>query len=203
MRLDVDDQRTSRNAGWLPAETDWPELAELRERHLGAVEAWDAALAARREITGRHEAEDAERAHRLQVAMKAGKRPKVRQPDPVARDAELTAAQEQVDAAGAVLNEVFVEILGSLRALEPTAIARLQAAQDAAEEERRRAREAVIAAECEVYEVQRLATWFDRTVNRGSVWRIAYDSLPPAEPTPEPDWASILGGSSVTEISHA
>ncbi|WP_217915415.1 hypothetical protein [Miltoncostaea marina] len=193
MSLDIDDVRTSRKAGWLPASTGWPEVEELRERHVAAVAIHREASDALSAIRAKHDQEDAERKHALASAARAGKRPKLRQPDRAAREAELAGAQERLDAATEVLEEVYAEVLAALRELAPEAAARLQSAQAEAEEERRRAREAVLAAEREVLRVRHLAQWFDRTVNKSSSWRAAFDELPVPEPAPEPDWAAIIG----------
>lgn len=193
----------SANSGWLPANTGWAELEELRERHLAAIRVLGEASDARSQMLRRHESEDFHRQKQLREAAATGELIDLPYPDPAEREMELAPLDEQLAAARGALDDLYTEAKTTLKALEPELGERIRQIDAEAAAAVEQARAAVIAAETRRGQVRVLAQWFDRTVNKDDDHAYAFHDLPIPAPDPEPDWAAILGGGSALEVSHA
>jgi len=194
-------KRAAVNEGWIPHDSSVEEIDELRRRHLAALGVWREACQKRNEIRRRHEAEDAERQASLREMARQGKLPKATAPDSNARQAELTAAEDVVDAANAALDEVITAVCEGLREALPKVDSLIANKRQEAEEARRQAEQLLHEATMQVRAVKKLDQWFDRAVLgrkptvQNWMWSMPYDQLdlPPADDPPSRDLLAVAG----------
>lgn len=158
--------------GWIPPDTRWTEVQDLRDEHLRLLEARSVAGRAVSEIEHRHEAEDKERAEALRQAARQGVEPDLPEPTPPAqRRDELAAAEERHKAVEAALDDFLREaetffavnldrFYGDLDATDAEAVERYEEAKRAAD-----------AARQEIASRKRLRMWLGRTAGRHPIMR--------------------------------
>lgn len=164
---------------WLPEETEWPELGDLRERHVRHLQGLNALAHERNELWELFEAEDERRAEALKTGYAAGEEPDDLPevtPEPE-REAQMAARAEKHRAALAAFEDFLNEAIDAIRRRSPEWLAGLD--QEAAEATHKRQEAARLLAEAQADEerLRMLRMWVERTARDRSGWHVPFPAL--------------------------
>lgn len=189
-RKNLETYRAVHKRDWLPELAHWPELVDLRRRHLALLDAADAVAHELAQLESAFEQEDAHRAEALKSAYLdgTGEAALPEATTPEHREAARAPLLERSAAIMDALEEFVGRTLATLASKREEWFGELAQVDAAAEAKRREARRLLHDADREAAEVARARTWLDRN-SGGRLGPVHWDALaaPPSDRLPDLD----------------
>jgi hypothetical protein len=198
MRNRAMDEPAFSREDWLPERAEWPELAELRERHVALLRTRQALAHERADLRRRFEAEDEARKTALQDAYAAGEQAPTLPEKGTATEEREAARQEINDrlaSANAAFKEFIDEAVETIRERAPDWMADLDTKAAAAESKRQEAARLLAEAEAAESQFSSLRRWVERTARDRTGMHIGYTVLnAPSRPLLRVMNEGVMGG---------